>query len=81
MLKSLKNLGETKGEEWLNVLLIYNNYFKTMGLIFSLFNVALGPGVPMAVLLYVRYILHGFTGALLCVPHSSLLTAKCVNFV
>ena len=41
---------------------------KAMGLIFSLFDVALPRQVPFGIPQYVQCILHGFTSVLLCVP-------------
>ena len=41
---------------------------KTMGLIFSLFDVASAQEVPFGIRQYVQHILHGLTSVLLCVP-------------
>ena len=51
-----------------------------MGLIFSLFDVALVQEVPFGILQYVQCILQGFTSVLF-VSNSSLLTAKGVDLV
>jgi len=50
---------------------------KATDLIFLLFNVALAREVPFAIPLYVQYILHGLTMALLCVPFIFVHHEKC----
>jgi len=50
---------------------------KATGLIFSLFNVTSAQEVPFAIPLYVQYILHGLTMALLCVPFIFVHHKKC----
>ena len=51
---------------------------KAMGLIFSLFDVALAREVSFGILQYIQCILHGLPMSSF-VSHSSLLTAKSVN--
>jgi len=54
---------------------------KATGLIFSPFDITLAQEVPFGIPQYTQGILNGLTSVLLCVPHSSLLTAKSVDFV
>ena len=50
---------------------------KAMGLIFSLFDVALAQEVPFGIPQYVQCILHGLTSVLLCVPLIFADSEKC----
>jgi len=54
---------------------------KAMGLIFLLLDIASSKDVPFAMPLYMQYILHGFTGAFLCVLFIFSHHKKGVNFV
>ena len=49
----------------------------TMGLIFSLFDVALAREVPFGIPQYIQSILHGLTSVLLCVPFIFAYSEKC----
>ena len=48
-----------------------------MGLIFSLFNIALAREVPFGITQYIQCILHGLTSVLLCVPFIFADREKC----
>ena len=50
---------------------------KAMGLIFSLFDIALAQEVPFGMLQYVQCILHALTSVLLCVPFIFADSEKC----
>ena len=50
---------------------------KDMGLIFSLFDVAMAREVPFGIPQYVQCILHGRTSVLLCVPFIFADSKKC----
>ena len=50
---------------------------KAMGLILSLFDVALSRDMPFGILLYVQCMLHGLTFVLLCVPFLFADSPRC----
>ena len=50
---------------------------KAMGLIISLFDIALAQEVPFGIPQYIQYILHGLTSVLLCVPFIFVDSEKC----